>query len=162
MVPNQFKPYTPGTKCGKCPNTCDNGLCSTSCVAAQKLYQDIFYHDTMIYFWLNRIRRILDFSSLELIFKFVVFSANPCPYTNDYSNCEVASGGVGPLFPTGCANAPSYLASYKVRRQPLLGSPVDELSIVCTRALTFSCFDSNFYFQDSCKATCSCFGKLLY
>ncbi|GAV07070.1 hypothetical protein RvY_16952 [Ramazzottius varieornatus] len=81
VVPNQFKPYTPGSKCGKCPKACDDGLCT-----------------------------------------------NPCPYTNDYSNCQAPSGGVDALFPTGCANAPSYLQDYK----------------------------------SSCKATCNCYGKLLY
>ncbi|XP_055352537.1 cysteine-rich venom protein pseudechetoxin-like [Paramacrobiotus metropolitanus] len=38
---------------------------------------------------------------------------NPCPYTNEYSNCDKPDGDYDALFPDGCDNAPDYLADYK-------------------------------------------------
>jgi uncharacterized protein YkwD len=31
VYPDQFKPYEAGTKCGKCPKNCNNGLCTNPC-----------------------------------------------------------------------------------------------------------------------------------
>lgn len=39
---------------------------------------------------------------------------NPCPFTNDYSNCEVASG-MQALFPNGCANTPPQYEPFKLK-----------------------------------------------
>jgi len=36
VVPNQYKPFIAGTKCGKCPTACDDGLCTNSCPVVNK------------------------------------------------------------------------------------------------------------------------------
>ncbi|XP_055352540.1 cysteine-rich venom protein pseudechetoxin-like [Paramacrobiotus metropolitanus] len=38
---------------------------------------------------------------------------NPCTYTNQYCNCERTCQGSNALFPKGCANAASFLQSFK-------------------------------------------------